>query len=411
MSKYVCDQCVNDPVLAELVRKKAESLSCSYCLRRNRKRPLAADLEEVRDFIHAAVYKEFTDDFDGEIPYDSEDNCYLEDGMEIGDILSNHFEFRPENDKLFEDLVDSFEEPELAKIDQFCGTPNERAMETWEHFCHVVKHLRRFTFWDLEAGGYDCSPTEMIDNITKDLKKQDLIREMPVGSVFWRVRCHPETETLTSADEFSSTPDLKAAANRMSPAGIPMFYGANTFETSCLEVVGWHHKGPDSEMVTGMCFESVSVLNVLDLTSLPKPRSGFEPWDVRTWHDYMFLRDFVSDVSKPIDKNGNEQIQYVPTQVFTEYVRFRLCHGDQPIHGMMYPSCYDKSPCVVIFATKEQCQSHPFGPPQLLLPLLATRKSIAVTKVKQRLAALKKASEPVWPRQKANPWLDSEFGT
>lgn len=390
MQKYVCDQCVNDPVLAEFVREKAESLRCSYCHRRNRKRPLAADLEEVCAFIHSAVYKEFTDDFDGHIPYDSEDGCYLEDGTDVGEILSEHFEFRPHNDTLFEDVVDSFAEPELAKIDQFCGTPSERATETWEHFCKVVKHHRRFTFWDLEAGGYDCSPTEMIDNITKDLKRQNLIREMPVGSVFWRVRCHSETATLTSADDFTSTPDLKAAANRMSPAGIPMFYGANSFETSCLEVVGWHHKGPESEIVTGMCFESVCVLNVLDLTSLPNPRSGFEPWPVRTWHDYLFLRHFVSDVSKPIDKNGSEHIQYVPTQVFTEYVRFRLRHDDQPMHGMMYPSCYDKLPCIVIFANKEQCLSQQFaGPPHLLRPMETTLKSVAVSEVKKKLAALK----------------------
>lgn len=384
MWKYVCDQCVNDPVLAEIVREKAESLTCSYCSHRSEKLPIAAELDEVCDFIHTAVYKDFTDDFAAEIPWDSEDKCFIEDPIEIGEILSDYFEFSPANDKLFEDVLDSFGEPELAKRGQFMGTPSERAMETWGHFCKTVKHRRRFTFWDLGAEGYDYSPTEMIENITKDLKKQDLIRQIQVGTRFWRVRDHSATATLVSVEEFASASNDEATANRMSPAGIPMFYGAESFETSCLEVVGMRDED-DGKVVTGMCFESVTILNLLDLTSLPKPRSRFEQWDAQTWHDYIFLRDFVNDVSRPIDKGGSQHIEYVPTQVFTEYVRYRLHHADQPMHGMLYPSCHDQSKCVVIFATQEQCLSECPGfrvDPQLLRPVAGTHKSVAFQEVK-----------------------------
>ena len=50
---------------------------------------------------------------------------------------------------------------------------------------------------------------------------------------------------------------------------------------------------------------------------------------------YSFVRDFV----QAVEKDGREHIEYVPTQVVTEYFRrvFRDTDGE-PIRGIIYPS-------------------------------------------------------------------------
>jgi hypothetical protein len=52
-----------------------------------------------------------------------------------------------------------------------------------------------------------------------------------------------------------------------------------------------------------------------------------------------FLHEFTDDLTKPIAKDGREHIEYVPPQVVTEYVRYRLQqHVGRPVHGILYRS-------------------------------------------------------------------------
>jgi len=71
----------------------------------------------------------------------------------------------------------------------------------------------------------------------------------------------------------------------------------------------------------------------------------------------IFMQSFVSDLSKPISRDGTEQIDYVPTQVFTEYVRhlYRCTDGEHPM-GIIYPSARrNGGKSVVLFIENEGC--------------------------------------------------------
>ena len=51
------------------------------------------------------------------------------------------------------------------------------------------------------------------------------------------------------------------------------------------------------------------------------------------------MQQFVQEMGKPIAHDGHEHIDYVPTQIITEY--FRRQFGPEHIDGLLYPSVQD----------------------------------------------------------------------
>ena len=68
----------------------------------------------------------------------------------------------------------------------------------------------------------------------------------------------------------------------------------------------------------------------------------------------IFLYHFAADISKPIARDDRVHVEYVPTQVITEYFRTGFSDTSAPIMGIRYPSSrhYGHS-SIVLFATQE----------------------------------------------------------
>jgi hypothetical protein len=205
----------------------------------------------------------------------------------------------------------------------------------------------------------------------------ECIDTLPEGTKLYRVQIVGKDEDVLSPERFTSPPKEKATQpNRMSPAGIPMFYGASDFGTAQLETVDFGSLGHGN--VYGMEFQTVRETNVLDLTKgfsdrffASGTKAGKEIYPY--YEDEGFLKEFARDVSIPIVHDGRQHIEYVPTQVFTEYVRYLMKTEDgAPIQGIKYTSSKTGKPCFVIFATQAQCldsDTPPEDGPQLLRPV------------------------------------------
>ena len=64
----------------------------------------------------------------------------------------------------------------------------------------------------------------------------------------------------------------------------------------------------------------------------------------------IFLREFLLDFSSPIERDDRIHIDYVPTQVVTEYLRDAKLEGDPPLDGIKYRSSRRKGGiCYVLF--------------------------------------------------------------
>jgi hypothetical protein len=182
----------------------------------------------------------------------------------------------------------------------------------------------------------------------------------------WRVQEHAKGEVLDFPSRFTSPPiALATQPNRMSPGGIPMFYGADDFATAALEVVG--KDLVEDREATGIAFEALRPMRILDLVGMRRAVSYFSPGGPM-WFDRMrFLRFFSQDVSKPIERDHRQHIEYVPTQVFTEYVRYQMSTKDGvPIDGIRYRSSLNGRPCYVLFFDQDDCLRSRDSRPQAL---------------------------------------------
>jgi hypothetical protein len=114
---------------------------------------------------------------------------------------------------------------------------------------------------------------------------------------------------------------------------------------------------PSGEVITSSKWKSLRSLRFLDLTNIPNLPSIFDPERRAERPNIMFLWSFKEDLVKPPHGDKFEHVDYVPTQVFTEYIRYlysdtRGNHFD----GILYPSrkLPDHTNCV-IFCDRRGC--------------------------------------------------------
>jgi len=353
-NKKVCANCVVNEALADVVRQSADGDQCDYC----GKEVAAISMDVVIEHMADCINEEFGDE-DEELPFDKETGRHL--GAEAFDSeeLLDEIGFEGEGE-FREDVVDVFSYRRWCRHDPFLLDPAERRKYGWENFKRVVQHQRRYTFWDkpddVEERHPDDLPVgEMLDEIADIVRDENIFKILPPKSRFWRVRVG-DNEFLCDR-ELSPPPEERAnQANRMSPPGISMFYGADDFDTACIETLG---NADDKKLVTGAKFVSVRELLVLDLVELPRRPDFFEKGTSDTRYNLAFLHAFARDIAKPIDADGGQHVKYVPTQAFTEYVRYRMKIDDKNIDGIRYKSSKNGKPCIVLFCGQDSCVEHP----------------------------------------------------
>ncbi|GGG27538.1 hypothetical protein GCM10007304_46710 [Rhodococcoides trifolii] len=133
-----------------------------------------------------------------------------------------------------------------------------------------------------------------------------------------------------------------------------MFYGATDVDTAIAEI-GAHSSYTHAVVGEFTPVRELRLLNLAGLNKLPKP-SLFDQGQHKAFFATKFLREFVADLTKPIELDGREHIDYVPTQVFTEYLK--TAHPGR-LDGLMFPSAQnDSGSNVVIFCGPEHCASN-----------------------------------------------------
>ena len=86
-------------------------------------------------------------------------------------------------------------------------------------------------------------------------------------------------------------------------------------------------------------FVATQPLRLVNLIEGPEYPSLFLPELYDERHEIGFLYDFVSDISEPVAKDGREHVEYVPTQIVAEYLRYRFRDSQgKAINGLLYPS-------------------------------------------------------------------------
>lgn len=382
---FVCEGCVHDEALKAVVAENAASDICSFC---GESRP-SAEMDVLMEAIIDGLRYEY-DDPNNELGW--VDGEWVGTTIDKYDLISD-LEIA-EDGKLRDAIIDAVNNFEWCRKNPYGLSRHERLAYGWQNFCNLVKHSSRFFFWQRRArqGIYrdpdEVTPREMLTELAKVIKNLDLIRPLPRGTRVFRARHHADGVTYQTPEDLGPPDEKTAGINRMSGAGIVAFYGALEPETALSEVN--YPEADDAATVVG--FDTLETFRVVDLTKLPRVPSLFDTGLRHLRGSIKFIHDFMVDFARPIS-TPDAPIDYVPTQIVTEYIRdvMRL-----KVRGIIYPSAkHPGGKSCVLFFNREECRPNGEGYPPPTQYLRMAPDSIERHASKSALVSTGASRQPV----------------
>lgn len=339
-SKNLCRSCLEDSEsFKPFFRKYGKPGKCSYC---NRQKSVL-DINDLIDFISEKVFIYYTNPAEV-LPYESAEGGYLGGEMwDIGEILDNHISFI--DNEVRNDLLSAFDQCEqYCKSDPFSDSESEVFKSFWDQFVHLVKYEKRFFF---PRPAKERVPTirkgkveyagDVLNFAYNEMKSQELFRTLHPSETIFRAReIDPLLNDTNNSLEYI-IPPLEVASkysSRLSPAGIPIFYGAYSKEHLVSEI---RAKNPQNIYIAE--FELKKSIIVLDLTKFKGPSIFID--EPTQYEGKRFIRSFISDIMTPVSHDGREHVEYVPSQVFSEFIRHRVEHREKKVSGIIFPSSFN----------------------------------------------------------------------
>lgn len=364
--KYVCTCHFEDKYLNEIIQSHGKQGTCSYC----GKQSVVCDMKTLCEQIvwkiglyyqpldNAGLY--LADDF-----YDDEQEV-IHGFKRIGEyVVPNKLTYFDSVDELMDGLDLTTDDDDLNDDIKSCFTTEQwissdindedrriKYANQWDRFVDMVTHHGRFTF--LATPEFkniiqeNKGKSDDILSVLSDLIiEQGLVKTLFKGMKLYRARKVDDAKVEYAFENITSPPDDCAFPNRMSPAGISMFYASFEKETATNECVG----GDSLGLIVGT-FETAKELKVIDLTTIPE-----QSFWVKNWQENQFLHHFNENITKRVDPKDTNNLQYIPTQVFTEFLRymFRDAKGEQ-VDGLIYGSSKTTEKNIVLFCNQKDSE-------------------------------------------------------
>jgi hypothetical protein len=383
LPEIVCHKCFNNDELKDLIKSDGETKGCSFC----NSKAKSHRLSDVIQFISNSLHSEYENPVEN-MSYETREGGYhgasTYDTYEILEMV----DLDVNSQDLFDTIASNIPNDHWCETDPYQLRDHQESIYDWERFSRLVKYKCRYMFLKHETAPKDFfDDQELVSSILNKLiyifENQNLIKTINTNTKIYRSR-HYNTKNPFELRlrEIAPPKDGKPSSSRMSPAGIPMFYGAKEEGTALKEI-----KATKGNNVVTAIFKTKRKLRVVDLTSIPYIPSIFSGATERDREEIRFLNAFLKDFSKPIKKDGQEHVEYVPTQIITEFCKYNMKSGNTKIDGFKYPSSVDNGKVAYcLFVDRYQCgvkKSNSFGfdnKDDQILSLL--KNSIKLTKVK-----------------------------
>jgi hypothetical protein len=359
----VCLECILDETLRELLRPHLSEPRCTFCgSTGDAGQAIAADFEQLMYIVMEAVHFLYTTAESG-LPWDSEDHEYIGGPILDSDDIAHDLC----SGAVLEDVVvaigAAITEQEWTESDFASARPDQVLRWAWEAFCEKVKYESRFVFLStaepVSDHPDDMTTIQLLHRLEEIIVGNDMLLRVPAGREFWRGRLADDPSKVVeynTAGALGAPPRDRASNSRMSPAGISMFYGSDDIDTVVAEI-GAH--STNRYAIVGV-FKTVRDLTLLNLADLPPVPSPYHDAGRAAYFDLVFVHAFARDLGKPIILDGREHIEYVPTQVVTEYLRYVL---PQSVDGILFRSAQNGGVNCVIFCDADGCID-PNAPPR-----------------------------------------------
>lgn len=347
--KKVCVKHFKDKDIKKFIRQNYDNGFCDYC----QKNLKVIELEDLMTFIMAGI-SNFYEDAANFMGYNSQEGGYLGSTYTADELIQEFIELEAEPFELIEDIVNSIEEIAWAKPDLYYDNEGDELMSQWTLFKKIVKHKSRFLFSPGDGIEYK-NVYKILNEVGRLIVSLNLIRKVPKESKIYRCRQHDSKKIINGIKEIISPPIEQAIyPNRFSPSGISMLYSAFDKETAILETISREDK--KNKYVTIAELELEEDKYVIDFCKLPNIPGIFG--QIKNYYLIYFIHDLVRDFTKDVKKDGKEHIEYVPTQIVTEFFRYSFNKNRKyKIDGIIYPSSKNnKNQAIVFFWDNEESE-------------------------------------------------------
>jgi hypothetical protein len=352
--KHVCVRCVKEAYLKTIIRAASRTIECDFCSG-TRAAPFDALMEVI-----GQTWRQYYTPAVNHLSYDHEDG-YFGTTYDTWDVVFDDFSDVSDNEDVLNEIIESIGDETWCKVNPYGFSGEERYQVSWEQFCRTVKHKTRYFFDSPVAAqeqfgsDHDLTPVaEVLAEIARVIRNAGLDATIGVETPLFRVRPHESPLVCGTASDLGPPPDDVAVNNRMSAAGVSVFYGAFDLRTAALEVAAGLPRR-HGKVITGAEWRTTRELHVIDLSRLPELGSWYSGFR-EDRAPFVFLKQFVREITQPVAHDGKEHIEYVPTQILTEYLRLNYAApGKQRLHGLVYPSARSKNGrSVVLFVSHHE---------------------------------------------------------
>ena len=309
---FVCHYCFFDSGLMSFIQENAVSNECSFCHTKCCG-PIAALIDDVSKYFINCIRQEYNLAVNV-LPWVGSEGGWIGTYWDAHDLALEELglEFPQYNhDELLPYLFGLDYEQHWCEANGFGLNDSEMAMFSWDDFCRVVMHERRYFFLTHEGNPDELeadNPGEVLHKTFEYAERMDLFTQMPSGSHLFRARWEEGGKpSLGTPEDWGPPPEDKALqSNRMSPAGIPMFYGCDDQDTALKETAS----GPGFFAIGRFeTLRNVTLLDLTKITSIPSIFAGIsEAVEVSPRTALKFLHHIAGQVSRPIKRGERAEI-------------------------------------------------------------------------------------------------------
>lgn len=359
MDETICPEHINDEYLKKIAGEHVDSASCSFCRRKPiNGRPFAAPMDVIVAPIFEAIHASYGDitaapwaGVGSDLPPGT--------GEVVLAVTQDDFD-----EFVLEAVVEAIAGAIATPTHWYKRDNRGHFSYSWGRFAETVRNESRFVFIAQPRTGGENEPPARLAGFLEGLltyarKSTGMLHPLPKGTRLYRGRMTDDALKLqrdaegAPAKVLGAAPPEKAAAGRMSGEGVPLFYAATTVKTAVAEIA---LHSPYDHAVIGE-FITEKVLTVLDFTATPKLPSRYDAERQTQRMFGEFVGEFVDAITRPVILDGRERVDYIPTQVVTEYLRWV---PERRIDGIAFRARADNSgKNVVLFTASGDVQDNP----------------------------------------------------
>ena len=274
MTEYVCASCIDEDALKEFIEWNADETYCDFC-GESYDKDYSIPIDDLLKHMRECISREY-DDAANWLSYESSEGGYQWPTIDAYDLIVElQIDFpKDESGALLQYVLSDLSNQVWCENNPYGMNSLEVAQFSWEQFSRIVMHERRYFFGAIKRENRfseALTPGELLARILDYAEHMTLVEDNDAVLIIHRARAWKNDQPWNTPEELGPPPTDKASQpNRMSPAGIPMFYGSENLETAVLETASGSGTFSVGKFKTNRPIVLLDISNVPPLPSIFK---------------------------------------------------------------------------------------------------------------------------------------------